>query len=75
MGKKTTEIRLLLPRRVPLGAEQERDAVAVLSELLLDVAHQRQASASGSALDGGSGGALCGVVSLPASAGKARKAA
>jgi hypothetical protein len=75
MGKKTTEIRLLPPRRVPLSAEQERDAVAVLSELLLDVARQRQASASGSALDGGSGGAIGGVVSLPASAGKARKAA
>ncbi len=72
MGRKTTEIRLLPPRRVALSAELERDAVAVLAELLLDVARQR---ASGSGLDGGSGGAIGGGVSLPARAGKARKAA
>jgi hypothetical protein len=36
MSKKTSEIRLLPPRRVPLSAEQERDAAAVLAALLLD---------------------------------------
>jgi hypothetical protein len=75
MGTKTTEIRLLPPRRVALSAEQERDAVAVLAELLLDVARKRRGGGSGSGLDGGSGGAIGGVVSLPARAGKARKAA
>jgi hypothetical protein len=75
MGKKTTEIRLLPPRLVPLSAERERDAVAVLAELLLGVAVKGRGGVSGSVLDGGSGGAIGGVGSLPASAGKARKAA
>lgn len=58
MSKKRCEIRLLPPRRVPLSVEQERDAVAVLAEVLLDVARKRRASVSGGDLAGGSGGAI-----------------
>jgi hypothetical protein len=73
--KKTSEVRLLPPRLVPLGAEQERDAVAVLAELLLGVAVKGRGGVSGGGLDGGSGGAIDGVGSLQARTGKAPKAA
>jgi hypothetical protein len=75
MGKKRSEIRLLSPRLVPLSAERERDAVAVLVELLLGVAVKGRRGVSGSGLDGGSVGAIGGVGALSASRGKARKAA
>ena len=66
---------MLPPRLVRLGAERERDAVAVLADLLLDVVRKRRGSVSGSGLDGSSGGAIGGAVSPPASEGRARKAA
>jgi hypothetical protein len=72
---KKTELKLLRPRLVPLSAEREREAVALLAELLLAVARKYGAGVSGGVLDGGSDGATGGVVSLPAKAGKARKAA
>jgi hypothetical protein len=75
MGKKTTEIRLLPPRLVPLSAERERNAVGVLAELLLGVAVKGRGGARGGGLDGGSAGVIGVVVSLSASEGKARKAA
>jgi hypothetical protein len=75
MANKTSEIRLLPPRLVPLSAEQERDAVAVLAEFLLDVAVNGRGSVCGSGLDGGFGGAIGGAGPLPPIAGKARKAA
>lgn len=75
MSKKTTEIKLLPPRLVPLSAEQEREAAGLLAELLLGVAVKGRGSASGGGLYGGSVGAIGGVVPLPARAGKARKAA
>jgi hypothetical protein len=75
MSKTTSEIRLLPPRLVPLSAEQERDAVAVLAELLLDVAVKGRGGVCGGALDGGSDSAIGSAIALPTSAGKVRKAA
>jgi len=42
VSKKTTEIRLVAPRQVPLSAEQELEAVSLLAELLLDAAAKRR---------------------------------
>jgi hypothetical protein len=39
---KPSEIRVMAPRRVPLMAAQEREAVALLAELLLDEAAKRR---------------------------------
>src|SRR5919197_2912618 len=66
----TTEVKVLRPRLVPLGAEQRREAVALLAEVLLDVARKRRDSVSSSVSDGGSGGAIAGVGSLPTDEGK-----
>ena len=52
---------------VPLSAEQEGEAVALLAELLLDVVRKRRGGACGGGLGGGSGGAIGGAVTLPAS--------
>ncbi len=75
MSKKMSEIRLLPPPLTPLSAEQEREAVTLLAEMLLDVVRNGRGSVSGSAFDGGSDRVIGGVVSAPAGAGKARKAA
>ncbi len=63
----TTEIRLLAPQLAPLHAEQAREAVALLSELLLDVA------AKGRALP--RAGTLAGVVRFPKARPSEREAA
>ncbi len=73
--KKTNEIRLSAPRLVPLSTAQEREAVGLLAQLLLDIARKHPGGVSGSAFDGGLDRGIGGVVSLPAEAGKARKAA
>jgi hypothetical protein len=76
MSKKTTsEIRLLAPRRAPLTPAQEREAVALLAELLLDAAAKRRGLHSAGALDSASGSAMDGVARYPEKPGKAREAA
>ncbi len=70
-----SEIRLLAPRRVPLTAAQEREAVALLAELLLDAAAKRRGLHSVGALDSASGGVIDSVVPFPQMCGKAREAA
>ena len=72
---KRTELKFLRPRLVPLSAEQEREAVVLLAELLLDVARKRRGGVSGGAFGGGSGSAIGGAIPLPVGRGKARKAA
>ncbi len=74
MGKRA-ELKVLRPRLVPLDAEGEREAIALLADSLLDAAGKRRADVSSGALRGASGSATGGVVSLPAKAGKAPKAA
>lgn len=69
------EFRLLPPRRVALAPDLEREAVALLAELLLDAAAKRRARACGGAFDGVFDGAIPGVVSSGEQAGKAREAA
>jgi hypothetical protein len=51
MNKKASEVRLFGPRRVPLTPGQERAAVALLGELLLDAAAKRRGLQSVGALD------------------------
>ena len=63
----TTEIRLMAPQLAPLHPEQAREAVALLSELLLD------AAAQGPALP--PAGAIAGVVRLPKTRSSEREAA
>jgi hypothetical protein len=75
LSKKTSEIRLLPPRRVPLPVVQEREAVALLAELLLDAVAKRRGVPSGGALVGASDGVIGSVVSLPEKRGNAREAA
>jgi hypothetical protein len=60
---------------LPLSIEQEREAIALWAELLLDVARKRPTCASGGVLDGASDRASGSVVSFAAKTGKARKAA
>ena len=73
--KKTSEVGLLAPRRVPLTAAQEREAVALLAELLLDVAAKRRGLHSAGAFDSASDGAIGSVVQFPERRAKAREAA
>jgi hypothetical protein len=61
---------------VPLSGEQERDAVALLAELLLDAAaRKRRLVASPCAFGGASGGATGSVLPFPERRGNAREAA
>jgi hypothetical protein len=61
---------------VPLTREQERDAVVLLAELLLDAAaRRRRVVASPGALGGVSGGATGSVIPFPERRGNAREAA
>lgn len=62
---------MLPPRRVPLTAAQEREAVALLAELLLDAAAKRRALRTGGASDG----AIGSVIPFPEKRGKGRAAA
>ncbi len=51
MGKRA-ELKVLRPRLVPLDAEGEREAIALLADLLLDAAGKRRADVSSGALRG-----------------------
>jgi hypothetical protein len=73
--KEKSEFRLLSPRRVPLAPDLEREAVALLAELLLDAAAKRRGRASCGVMDSVFGGAIGGVVASGEQAGKAREAA
>lgn len=68
-------MRLLPARRTRLRAAQEREAVALLAELLLDAAAKRRGVRSGGVIDGVSGGVIGSVVPFPEKRGKAREAA
>lgn len=46
MTRQVGEIRLLPPVRVPMTAEQHREAVELLAELILDVAWKRRAASA-----------------------------
>lgn len=63
------------PRRVPLAAVDEREAVALLAELLLEEARKRRGRRSGGALGSASGGATGGVIPFPEKRAEAREAA
>lgn len=73
--KKSSEVRLLAPRRARLTFAQEREAVALLVELLLDAAAKRRGLRSAGALDSASGGAFASVVPFPGDRGRPREAA
>jgi hypothetical protein len=61
---------------VPLTREQEREAVALLAELLLDAAaRKRRVVAFAGAFGGATGGATGSVSPFPESRGNAREAA
>ncbi len=72
---KSSEVRLLPPRRVPLTTEQRRQEVDLLAELLLDVAAKRRAARLGGAFDGVIDGVSGSVVRLPQKRRKGREAA
>jgi hypothetical protein len=72
--KKSNEVRLLPPRRVPLTAEQHQQAVDLLAELLLDAAAKRRPVRSGGVLDSVFGGASGSVISFPQKRHKGRDA-
>lgn len=73
--KTTAEIGLCAPRRVPLSATHEREAVALLAGLLLDVAAKRRGLRSGGVLGGASVGVTGSVIPLPAKREERREAA
>jgi hypothetical protein len=61
---------------VPLSGEQEREAVDLLAELLLDAAaRKRRVVASSGAFGSASGGATGSVIPFPERRGNAREAA
>lgn len=67
-NKKTTsegEIRLLPPRQAPLSAQQQEEAVALLTELLTDAAAKRRGVRSAGAFGSASGGVSGGVIPFP----------
>jgi hypothetical protein len=63
------------PRRVRLEVVQERQAAALLAELLLDAARKRGGLRSGGTLAGASDGVIGSVMPLPKKRGDAREAA
>jgi hypothetical protein len=76
LSKKTTrEIGLLPPERAPLASEHEREAAALLANLLLDVAAKRRGVRSAGVFGGVSGGAIGSVIPFPEKRTKAREAA
>jgi hypothetical protein len=75
MSKKTTDPRLLAPQPAPLTPAQEREAVALLAELLLDAVAKRRGLHSVGAFDSVSDGAIGRVVPFPEKRGNAREAA
>ena len=72
--KKTSEIALLAPRRAPLTADQEQQAVVLLAEVFLEAAIKRGLH-SAVALDRANGGAIDSVVPFPEKRAKAHEAA
>ena len=72
---KTSELRLLAPRRARLTRTQEREAVVLLAELLLAAAAKRRGFRSAGALNSVSGGAFARVVPFPGDRGNRREAA
>jgi hypothetical protein len=60
---------------LPLAPEVEREAVALLAELLLDAALNREGIRSGGGFAGVMGGASDGVAPLPDERAHARRAA
>jgi hypothetical protein len=75
MSKKTTDLRLLAPQPAPLTPAQEREAVALLAELLLDAVAKRRGLRYGGALESAFDGAIGGVVPFPEKRGNAHEAA
>jgi hypothetical protein len=75
MAKKTTEVRVLPPRRVPLSAAQHDEAVSLLAELLLDAAAKRREGRSAGVIDGASGSAIGSAIPMPEKRQKGREAA
>jgi hypothetical protein len=65
LPRKTSEIKLLPPRRVPLSAAQYDAAVSLLAELLLDVVAKRREGRSVGVIDGASGSGMGSVVPFP----------
>jgi hypothetical protein len=65
LAKKTSEVRLLPPRRVSLSAEQHAQAVDLLAELLLDAAAKRRAVPSGGVIGGALDGVSGSVIPFP----------
>lgn len=63
------------PRRVPPSPAVEREAVALLAELLLDAGRKRRRVRSGGGFDGVMSGAFGGVAPLPDQRAKAQRAA
>ena len=55
MTRQVGEIRLLPPVRVPMTAEQHREAVELLAELILDVAWKRRAASAAGSADASAG--------------------
>jgi hypothetical protein len=70
-----TEFKLLRPRLVPLSPGEEREAVALLAELLLNAAGKRRAGVCGGAFGSASGGATGSVAPFPETPAKPRRAA
>ncbi|MGH2854006.1 MAG: hypothetical protein ACRDLF_07415 [Solirubrobacteraceae bacterium] len=60
-----------MPRLTALSPEQEREAVALLAQLLLDATTKCAAGVSGGVLGGAYPGAFGGATSSPAMPGKA----
>jgi hypothetical protein len=60
---------------VPLAVVQEREAAALLAELVLDAARRRRGLRSGGALASASDGGIGSVTPLPEKRGNAREAA
>ena len=74
-NKTTSDLTLLAPRRVTLTPAQQREAAALLAELLFDAAAKRRELHSDGALGSDSRGVIGSVVQLPRKRGNAREAA
>jgi hypothetical protein len=61
------------PRLIALSPEQEREAVTLLGQLLLDAAGRHAAGVSGSVFGGANPGASGGATSTPAMPGKTHR--
>jgi hypothetical protein len=75
LSKRKVEFRLLPQRLVPLAPDLEREAVGLLTDMLLDAAAKRRGGASGGASNGVFGGAIPGADALGKRAGRAREVA